>query len=224
MKDRQLSAWGLALLLLLSLGCAATRPESLVEDRASELRQAKIEYQVAHGGTGSVRPAAHQEHASSSGDAITTIEYPHPTAMGDCALVTVVELNPAGIEPSPSRLASFGSWADRMFPGLSLGEGQANAKGLKISKQQLDELLRELVMQGGLESAPQSQVSLTIEINGARQTARPRHAPPLEELTERVRREGKLLPADHPHVAQRVAERAPTDGFYRSFQESESTE
>lgn len=209
--------WALALTSV--WGCAATRPEKLAEgDRAGDLQQARIEYRCVRTPTGEVSPVSHNDQEDPSPAIVTTIEYPHPNGDLQSALVTVVEPRPRGTEAKPSRLASFGSWADRMLPGLSADERLATAKGLKISKQELDDLLREMVRDGGLESLPDSPVEVAIEINGSRQSSRPGNVPALERIARQVKAEGLVLSVDHPHVVGKAAAPASSDGFYQSLE------
>src|SRR5690606_34164661 len=108
---------------------------------------------------------------------------------------------------------------DRMLPGMVADDRVATAKGMKIDKRELDELLREIVSEGALENSAAAEGNLVIEINGARQTSRPRTPEALRQFAARISRDGHVLPADHPHVTpQLLAKSTSGDRFYQSLE------
>lgn len=212
--------------MLLSLavvgGCAATAPkQTATVDRATDLRQARIEWCQERDlpAEGEVAPASYESPGPKQGGTYTTIEFPHPQGDADRALATVVVLSDAGkTTRRKSRLGAVGRWADRMLPGLMSDDRVATAKSLSIDKSELDELLRNLVQEGGLENSAGADAQLVIEINGARQMSRPRTPRSLRDFTDKVLREGWVVAPDHPHVASHLATaEAAKDTFYESL-------
>lgn len=221
MENRAPYAWGLLLPLAVMCGCAATAPNKTASvDRAGDLRQARI---VLRQGSefpqrGDIAPASFEPQSPGQGT-YTTIEFPHPEGDADQALATVLVLSEEGTTTQRrSRWRAIGTWADRMLPGLMSDDRVATAKALSIDKSELDDLLRNMVQEGGLESSSAADAQLVIEINGARQISHPATPKSLRDFTAKVLREGWVIPPDHPHVAPRLATaEGAKDTFYQSL-------
>lgn len=217
----------LALLLCclpLAVGCATARTQladaAPAANASPDLRQARLEYVV--GGTAPVHQASHSDETPAPRHQVTRIEYPHPSGDKEKALASLVVLREGpDTESAPSgRFGRMGAWASHMLPGLTEDNRVATAKGLTISKDELDQLLRDVLTASESELSRRSTARLAIEVNDLELGTHAASHPALETLTQRIAADGQVLPANHPHVATLIAEHDPaSDDFYRALRE-----
>lgn len=212
--------------LAFAVGCATTATELAQVKKppagaaAADLRQANLEYVLA--GSSPIQQASHTDTTLAARHQVTKIEYPHPNGDKETALASVVVLREEFDSQSPStgRLGRFGAWASHLLPGLTEDHRVATAKGLTISKAELDQLLRDVLTSSDDQLESRKNARLAIEVNGLELGTHTASHPALDKLTQRIATDGQVLPANHSHVALLLAEQDPaSDDFYRALRE-----
>lgn len=136
------------------------------------------------------------ESAAESPVRVLALRYPHPDGRQDVARV---ELLTADLAQQRKRKASWLSRVEQTLssalPGVEWGPGIRQAKGLDLPISDLQAMLVAVEQnraQSGDNSAPWPSQG-QIEVNGRRETVAYAAKPALDELADRVEREGKAI-------------------------------